>query len=300
MTTWATATLSGLFRPFFSTPAAVDEGLEGVQGVQEGEPKEPTVIISADRRIINPRLPKLAAMGTDIVGYMTIPPGQPVALSWTTNGGYSIETTEDSPLLRRALDRFDRFTALVDADPARVYHAVLDPNGDAILTHVVQDGQVDLDFRLDPAATVKQAAILPCEPGAVCTLREAHRSHKTGILFILKSGGTVECWSHTYQVYRMWRRPANISIERYYVLLLNKHAIGDNFVDFYADVYYDTRTYLSYYPEDKAVMLEMGQRLEQFINQVHVEDRQTTLLAFINEDPELILGVLNRLKTNSS
>ena len=81
-------------------------------------------------------------------------------------------------------------------------------------------------------------------------------------------------------------------LNEYYVLMLNKHAIGDNFADFFQDIHYDMRSYLCYYPDHREEMNRFKDRLSQYAFGIPETDRQTSLLEFINKPPEVIRSTL--------
>jgi hypothetical protein len=243
--------------------------------------------IAPDRNLLNPFNKQLAILSGDVIGYTPLIIGTHVYI-YCTPTGYSVVTTEESPLLENAL----REVNFALFDKAKLYHAILTGDGTLVETFVDPPEETDPDSNTG-GPFLQKVQIKPCLPCEVFTLRESYYTHPTGIMFILRSGLTLDFWSLAYRTYMMWQKPLGMPLEKYYVLLLNKYATGEQFPDFFEDVHCDMEAYLNYYMDHRAELYTFKRGLLAYAEETFPEEtRQSQLLHFINEPPETILSFL--------
>jgi len=118
---------------------------------------------------------------------------------------------------------------------------------------------------------------------------------KYGVLCILDDGQQLELQSLSYNYYCMLAKPEHISIYIYYIMCLNKHAEGVNFLDYFYSLHEYVREFTEVYPEHISICRNMSVKLLNFINKSNFE-KDSEAIDSINKlivmEPEELLQLL--------
>jgi len=118
---------------------------------------------------------------------------------------------------------------------------------------------------------------------------------KNGVLCILDNGTQLEMRSLAYNYYCMLAKPEHMSIYIYYILCLNKHAVGTKFSGYFISLLEYVREFTDAYPEHTGVCDNMTKKIRNYINAHDLEEDDEAIEVIsklLEMEPEELLQLL--------
>jgi len=160
---------------------------------------------------------------------------------------------------------------LLDKD--KCYYATImsdmNNNKQIILTYITDrlNPKLEIIDLSHDLAFMNHLPIYNCEhDSAMEIFNKKLKNEENGIMFYKNDGQRFEFWTPRYSDIKSQERPYNMSPNDYYILLLNKYPLGNNYKNFFKDLHYDVDIYLAHYPEDKYLFDRMGECLNIYAN----------------------------------
>ena len=102
---------------------------------------------------------------------------------------------------------------------------------------------------------------------------------RNGIIFYNKCNGLqYEFKTLKYLEIYLMKKPYHISVNKYYIMFLNRCPVGKTFQDYYIDIHIDINKYLDNYPEHTHNFYTMSKALENYFVYYDTDTKKTEAL----------------------